>query len=187
MDVQVKAYEAQERESRRASVQFIVDSVLHDANLPGYVVPIDDRWLNKSIKPAAIKAEVESLCFKETQARYAAEAHSRAKADRLALVELTVESVAAEYGITLPLARFSKLLDLALPADCIRQSVAAAFAKAAEDAGAGPTVTVSPAEPAAACRRLLVQLEYTDDNAPRVRQLLAEVQRLCTKFIVRTA
>ena len=50
LDDQVKAFEAQQREDRKASVQAIIDEVLEAAKLDGFTIPIDERWLNKSAK-----------------------------------------------------------------------------------------------------------------------------------------
>lgn len=112
LDAQVKAYEEMEREERRENVQLLISSVLLDAGLEGFDVPIDPRWLNKSIATKAIRSEVENIALREKQRQMEAAQLERAKQDRVALIEQAVASAGERYGFELPVSKFSRLFSL---------------------------------------------------------------------------
>ena len=112
LDAQVKAFETQQREDRKASVQAIIDEVLESAKLDGFTIAIDEQWLNKSAKPKDIRAEVENITLREKTRRMEAEQLERAKQDRILLIEQAVESAGQRYGFDLPVAKFSRLFSL---------------------------------------------------------------------------
>ena len=112
LDAQVKAFEAQQREDRKASVQSIIDEVLESAKLDGLTIPIDERWLNKSAKDKDIRAEIENIALREKTRRMEAEQLERAKQDRILLIEQAVESAGKRYGFDLPVAKFARLFSL---------------------------------------------------------------------------
>ena len=92
LDAQVKAFETQQREDRKTSVQTIIDEVLEAAKLDGFTIPIDERWLNKSAKEKDIRAEIENITLREKTRRMEAEQLERAKQDRIAMIEQAVAS-----------------------------------------------------------------------------------------------
>lgn len=112
LDAQVKAYEEQEREERRENVQLLISSVLLDAGLEGFNVPIDPRWLNKTATMKAIRSEVENIALREKQRQMEAAQLERAKQDRVALIEQAVARAGERYGFELPVAKFSRLFSL---------------------------------------------------------------------------
>ena len=46
LDAQVKEFDRQQREARRVSVLAIIDDILNAAQLEGFCVDVDERWLN---------------------------------------------------------------------------------------------------------------------------------------------
>ncbi|NCC06317.1 MAG: DUF1351 domain-containing protein [Proteobacteria bacterium] len=132
LDAQVKAFEAQQREDRKASVQAIIDEVLEAAKLDGFTIPIDERWLNKSAKEKDIRAEVENIALREKTRRMEAEQLEHAKQDRIAMIEQAVESAGRRYGFDLPVAKFSRLFSLEWETDKAMAQVDEWFAAEAE-------------------------------------------------------
>lgn len=112
LDAQVKAYEEQEREERRENVQLLISSVLLDAGLEDFDVPVDPRWLNKTATMKGIRAEVENIALREKTRRMEAAQLERAKQDRVALIEQAVARAGERYGFELPVAKFSRLFSL---------------------------------------------------------------------------
>ncbi len=132
LDTQVKGWEEQERESRRISVQAIIDDVLNAAQLEDFAVTFDPRWLNKSINPKAIRSEVENIALREKQRQMEAAQLERAKQDRVALIEQTVARAGERYGFELPVAKFSRLFSLEWDTDNAMAKVDEWFAAEAE-------------------------------------------------------
>lgn len=112
LDAQVKEFDRQQREARRVSVLTIIDDVLNAAQLEGFEVDIDERWLNKSAKPKDIRAEVENIALREKTRRMEAAQLERAKQDRVLLIEQEVTRAGERYGFELPVAKFSRLFSL---------------------------------------------------------------------------
>lgn len=146
LDAQVKAFEQKQRESRRASVQSIIDEVIEAANLEGFTIPIDERWLNKSAKEKDIRAEIENIALREKTRRMEAEQLERAKQDRIAMIEQAVASAGQRYGFDLPVAKFSRLFSLEWETDKALAQVDEWFAAEAERRKlVSPAPTVEPA------------------------------------------
>ena len=149
LDAQVKAFEAQQREDRKASVQAIIDEVLEAAKLDGFTIPIDERWLNKSAKEKDIRAEIENITLREKTRRMEAEQLERAKQDRIAMIEQAVESAGQRYGFDLPVAKFSRLFSLEWETDKALAQVDEWFAAEAErrkPVAPAPAVEPAPVE-----------------------------------------
>lgn len=146
LDAQVKAFEQKQRESRRAKVQAIIDEVIEAANLEGFTIPIDERWLNKSAKEKDIRAEIENIALREKTRRMEAEQLERAKQDRIAMIEQAVASAGQRYGFDLPVAKFSRLFSLEWETDKALAQVDEWFAAEAERRKlVSPAPTVEPA------------------------------------------
>ena len=149
LDAQVKAFEAQQREDRKASVQAIIDEVLEAAKLDGFTIPIDERWLNKSAKEKDIRAEVENIALREKTRRMEAEQLEHAKQDRIAMIEQAVESAGQRYGFDLPVAKFSRLFSLEWDNNNALAQVDEWFSAEAErrkPVAPAPTVEAAPVE-----------------------------------------
>lgn len=132
LDAQVKTFEAQQREDRKASVQTVIDEVLESAKLDGFTIAIDERWLNKSAKEKDIRSEVENITLREKTRRMEAEQLERAKQDRIAMIEQAVASAGQRYGFDLPVAKFSRLFSLEWETDKALAQVDEWFAAEAE-------------------------------------------------------
>ena len=148
LDAQVKAFEQQQREERRVSVQAIIDDVLSAAQVEGLEVPIDPRWLNKSIAVKAIRSEVENIALREKQRQMEAAQLARAKQDRVALIEQAVARAGERYGFELPVAKFSRLFSLEWDTDNALAQVDEWFAAEAERRK--PVQPVEPVQPVVA-------------------------------------
>lgn len=132
LDAQVKGYEEQEREERRENVQLLISSVLLDAGLEDFDVPIDPRWLNKTASMKGIRAEVENIALREKQRQMEAAQLERAKQDRVALIEQAVARAGERYGFDLPVAKFSRLFSLEWDTDTSLAQVDEWFATESE-------------------------------------------------------
>ena len=149
LDAQVKAFETQQREDRKTSVQTIIDEVLEAAKLDGFTIHIDERWLKKSAKEKDIRAEIENITLREKTRRMEAEQLERAKQDRIAMIEQAVASAGQRYGFDLPVAKFSRLFSLELETDKALAQVDEWFAAEAErrkPVAPAPTVEDEPVE-----------------------------------------
>lgn len=149
LDAQVKAYEEQEREERRENVQLLISSVLLDAGLEDFDVPVDPRWLNKTATMKGIRAEVENIALREKTRRMEAAQLERAKQDRIAMIEQAVARAGERYGFELPVAKFSRLFSLEWDTDNALAQVDEWFSAEAErrkPVAPAPTVEPAPVE-----------------------------------------
>lgn len=149
LDAQVKEFDRQQRDARRVSILAIIDDVLNAAQLEGFSVEIDERWLNKSAKPKDVRAEVENIALREKTRRMEAEQLERAKQDRIAMIEQAVESAGMRYGFDLPVAKFSRLFSLEWDTNNALAQVDEWFAAEAErrkPVAPAPTVEPAPVE-----------------------------------------
>ena len=112
LDAQVKEFERRDREGRRQSVQFVIDSLKNGEKVPELDIPIKEPWLNKSIKQAQLHAEIQNIILKHKQDKAAAEQLERARADRATMVEAALKAKAEEYGFSLPMGKFAPCLSL---------------------------------------------------------------------------
>ena len=112
LDAQVKEFEKRDREGRRASVQFVIDSLKNGEGVPELDIPIKESWLNKSIKQAQLHAEIQNVIAEYKRDKAAAEQLERARADRATMVEAALKAKAEEYGFSLPMGKFAPCLSL---------------------------------------------------------------------------
>lgn len=161
---QVKAFEQRDREGRRASVQFVIDSIKDGENVPELDIPIQSSWLNKSTRQAHIHEEIRRIIAAYKLAREETRREEQAKAARVALLEATVKAQAEEHGFALPLSKFAVCLTPDISgeqaADIIAQ-VYAAEAKAREE-------TPAPAALPAQSHELFIGREEDFPFAPPV-------------------
>ena len=149
LDAQVKEFDRQQREARRVSVLAIIDDVLNAAQLEGFEMDVDERWLNKSAKPKDVRAEVENIALREKTRRMEAEHLERAKQDRILLIKQAVTHAGERYGFDLPVAKFSRLFSLEWETDKALAQVDEWFAAEAErrkQVAPAPTVEPAPVE-----------------------------------------
>ena len=112
LDAQVKEFEKRDREGRRQSVQFVIDSLKNGEKVPELDIPIKPSWLNKSIKQAQLHAEIQNVIAEYKRDKAAAEQLERARADRATMVEAALKAKAEEYGFSLPMGKFAPCLSL---------------------------------------------------------------------------
>ena len=112
LDAQVREFERIDREGRRQSVQFVIDSLKNGEGVPELDIPIKPSWLNKSTKAAQLHAEIQNIIIGYKRDKDAAEQLERAKSDRITMVESVVKAKAEEYGFSLPMGKFSPCLSL---------------------------------------------------------------------------
>ena len=112
LDAQVREFERRDREGRRQSVQFVIDSLKNGEGVPELDIPIKPSWLNKSTKAAQLHAEIQNIIIEYKRDKDAAEQLERAKSDRITMVESVVKAKAEEYGFSLPMGKFSPCLSL---------------------------------------------------------------------------
>ena len=112
LDAQVREFERIDREGRRQSVQFVIDSLKNGEGVPELDIPIRLSWLNKSTKAAQLHAEIQNIIIEYKRDKDAAEQLERAKSDRITMVESVVKAKAGEYGFSLPMGKFSPCLSL---------------------------------------------------------------------------
>lgn len=128
LDAQVKEFEKRDREGRRASVQFVIDSLKNGEGVPELDIPIKESWLNKSIKQAQLHAEIQNVIAEYKRDKAAAEQLERAKADRATMVEAALKAKAEEYGFSLPMGKFAPCLSLDITGEEAASVIAQTFA-----------------------------------------------------------
>ena len=128
LDAQVKEFERRDREGRRQSVQFVIDSLKNGEKVPELDIPIKESWLNKSIKQAQLHAEIQNVIAEYKRDKAAAEQLERAKADRATMVEAALKAKAEEYGFSLPMGKFAPCLSLDITGEEAASVIAQTFA-----------------------------------------------------------
>ena len=128
LDAQVKEFERRDREGRRQSVQFVIDSLKNGEKVPELDIPIKPSWLNKSIKQAQLHAEIQNVIAEYKRDKAAAEQLERAKADRATMVEAALKAKAEEYGFSLPMGKFAPCLSLDITGEEAASVIAQTFA-----------------------------------------------------------
>ena len=128
LDAQVREFERIDREGRRQSVQFVIDSLKNGEGVPELDIPIKPSWLNKSTKAAQLHAEIQNIIIEYKRDKDAAEQLERAKSDRITMVESVVKAKAEEYGFSLPMGKFSPCLSLDITGEEAASVIAQTFA-----------------------------------------------------------
>lgn len=128
LDAQVREFERLDREGRRQSVQFVIDSLKNGEKVPELDIPIKPSWLNKSTKAAQLHAEIQNIIIEYKRDKDAAEQLERAKSDRITMVESVVKAKAEEYGFSLPMGKFSPCLSLDITGEEAASVIAQTFA-----------------------------------------------------------
>ena len=128
LDAQVREFERCDREGRRQSVQFVIDSLKNGEGVPELDIPIKPSWLNKSTKAAQLHAEIQNIIIEYKRDKDAAEQLERAKSDRITMVESVVKAKAEEYGFSLPMGKFSPCLSLDITGEEAASVIAQTFA-----------------------------------------------------------
>lgn len=210
LDAQVKEFERRDREGRRQSVQFVIDSLKNGEGVPELDIPIKPSWLNKSTKAAQMHAEIQNIIIEYKRDKDAAEQLERAKSDRITMVESVVKAKAEEYGFSLPMGKFSPCLSLDITgeeaASVITQTFAAeaslrerqARDKGAREAAAEEARQTVPTPPPAApfieeddfptappvSTTLILSVTYEPARELAVQELLAQLRSVAAVSII---
>lgn len=115
LDEQVKKFEQQARDAKRNSVQFIIDAAKDEHGVASLNIPIQESWLNKTAKPATVKAEVAAIILKHMQVEREREELLRARQERAFSVEQQVQQMNATHGTAVPVSTFQRLTDSDAP------------------------------------------------------------------------
>lgn len=127
LDEQVKEFERLDREGRRTSIQFMIDTAKDKAGISDFALQLNEKWLNKTAKMSSVAAEIENLCLKESMRRTEAAQLERAKQDRVTLVGEAVKKEAAQHGFDLLMGKFAPCLSLEMTGDEVSIYVDKAF------------------------------------------------------------
>ena len=210
LDAQVREFERIDREGRRQSVQFVIDSLKNGEGVPELDIPIKPSWLNKSTKAAQMHAEIQNIIIGYKRDKAAAEQLERAKSDRITMVESVVKAKAEEYGFSLPMGKFSPCLSLDITgeeaASVITQTFAAeaslrerqARDKGAREAAAEEARQAVPTPPPAASfieeddfptappvsTTLILSVTYEPARELAVQELLAQLRSVAAVSII---
>ena len=212
LDAQVKEFERRDREGRRHSVQFVIDSLKNGEKVPELDIPIKEPWLNKSIKQAQLHAEIQNIILKHKQDKAAAEQLERARADRATMVEAALKAKAEEYGFSLPMGKFAPCLSLDITSEEAAGVIGQVFAaeaslreqqaqeKAAREAAeeARQTRRAVPTPPPAApfieeddfptappvTTTLILSVAYEPSREQAVQELLAQLRSVATVTVM---
>lgn len=210
LDAQVKEFEKRDREGRRASVQFVIDSLKNGEGVPELDIPIKESWLNKSIKAAQLHAEIQNVIAEHKRDKAAAEQLERARADRITMVESVVKAKAEEYGFSLPMGKFAPCLSLDITGEEAASVIAQTFAaeaslrerqardKAAREAAAEEARQAVPTPAPAASfieeddfptappvsTTLILSVTYEPARELAVQELLAQLRSVATVSIM---
>ena len=209
LDAQVKEFERRDREGRRQSVQFVIDSLKNGEKVPELDIPIKEPWLNKSI----MHAEIQNIILKHKQDKAAAEQLERARADRATMVEAALKAKAEEYGFSLPMGKFAPCLSLDITSEEAAGVIGQVFAaeaslreqqakdKAAREAAAEEarqTRQAVPTPPPAApfieeddfptappvTTTLILSVAYEPAHEQAVQELLAQLRSVATVTVM---
>ena len=210
LDAQVKEFERMDREGRRKSVQFVIDSLKNGEKVPELDIPIKPSWLNKSIKQAQLHAEIQNVIAEYKRDKDAAEQLERAKADRATMVEAALKAKAEEYGFSLPMGKFAPCLSLDITGEEAASVIAQTFAaeaslrerqardKAAREAAAEEARQAVPTPAPAASfieeddfptappvtTTLILSVAYEPARELAVQELLAQLRSVATVSIL---
>jgi hypothetical protein len=193
---QVKKFEDQAREEKRTQVQFMIDSLVLENNLPGLVVPIQDEWLNKSKAMKDVKGAIEGIILAHIKAERDKEEFEKAKASRVALIRAKIEEKGAEYGFGITIENFSSLFSLEVPESQVAAVIDGTFRSKSERLAmesevvknSVPIVTntgfVPPTPPisASADKSLLIKATFDPAKEEAINAAVRHLQSLCNTF-----
>ena len=115
LDDQVKAHVLREREGRRHKVQVTIDVLKDDNGCSDLNIPIQDSWLNKSIKDKAIAAEVQAIILAHKRQQEEAANLEQAKKDRVVALEEHCKAMEQTRSYSLAFSYFAHLQGLDIP------------------------------------------------------------------------
>lgn len=109
---QVKEFEKWERAEKLIDVQNLINdliqkTILDKPELRNTIsIPVNDRWLNKSVKMSVIQEDIELLIEDQIRAEQERKRVEKAQSERRILIENAVKAANEKYGADLPLYPF---------------------------------------------------------------------------------
>ena len=210
---QVKGFEESRREEKRIEVEALVTKLIAASFSEGSgpEIPIDSRWLNKTVGLKQIESEVAFLIQRHIEEQQRQAALEQARHDRAEAIEIHVKALSQRFGFELPVARFLnnqalsdmarplgeylKGIDVAFDLEARRRQaqVEAAAVKPATSVAppaepvAEPTATPAPADPIVKpeIKAMSIVLEYSTANEAQVRAAIDALKSLCINFSTR--
>ena len=197
---QVKKHEEQERQDKKRDVQFLIDDLKSEHNLPDLIVKIEPSWLNKTKTLKSIKAEVEAVILAHMKAEREAAQLEQAKQDRAVVIERRCEICEKQYGVTISPSTLVRLNDLDIPLIEVNAQIDNAFqmkattqpvrpqiqepmptqvdAPVQQESPAIPTSPMPPVPPMAH-KCICVEIQYAPNKEQAVESALRELQKIC--------
>ncbi|BDQ36341.1 hypothetical protein SYK_07010 [Pseudodesulfovibrio nedwellii] len=198
---QVKKHEEQERQDKKRDVQFLIDDLKSEHNLPDLIVKIEPSWLNKTKTLKSIKAEVEAVILAHMKAEREAAQLEQAKQDRAVVIEQRCEICEKQYGVAISPSTFVRLNDLDIPLIEVNAQIDNAFQMKAATQPARPQVqepmptqvatpvqqespaiptSPMPPVPPMAQKCICVEIHYAPNKEQAVETALRDLQKICT-------
>lgn len=203
LDEQVKAHIQRERDSKRASVQFIIDCQKDKHGCKDLNIPIQESWLNKTAKDKATTAEVQSIILAHKRQQEEKAALEQAKKDRVVALEGHCKAMEQGRAYSLPFSRFAHLQSLDSPlADALAKvgeiyaaedariaEIEQRKAQAVEDQPKPepqphfmdmPKVEASaPVEVKPVQKAMTITATYSAEQGPAIQALYQQIKSLC--------
>lgn len=209
LSAQVKAFTDAEREGRRAGVQAIIDEVMAAYDIEPFDIPIEGKWLNKSVTQKSIREAVADIIQRRIDAKATRAAQEKAKRERIALIEQCVASANKTYcGLNLSMsspklfplleleksagdvaAAISNLAEELYRARAAQQPLAPApeperQAEPQEQPQAAPAPAAAPAADEEQ-KTLTIIITYPAARSAEVKEAALNLKRICTSFCAR--
>lgn len=208
LDTQVKAFIQKEREQKRSEVQFIIENLTSEHEVPDLKIDIEETWLNKSKDLKDVTAAIEGIILAHLKEVQDAKALAQAKQDRAAYIEQQCSSYSGQYGVEIQPSTFMRLHDLNIPLGDVNEQIENSFKLKASTRppGAAPVVAEEPVQavqtqapaqsfaprppvpPSSTNRkRIVVEIEYDSDKEMAVQNALNNMQSICSVRLINNA
>lgn len=194
LKAQVQAHEDRAREDKRREVEFMIEYLKAEHEVPDIPIEINQSWLNKSKPLKTVKAEIEALILAHVKAEREAAQLEQAKRDRAVAIEEKCAALSSLHGVTVPPSNFLRLQSLDIPLEQVNADIEKAFAtKVATQAAAQapdptpalhkmsePTAPAAPAKSEAKVTTVMLEVTYNESNWKAVEDALRNLQSVCT-------
>jgi len=181
LDEQVKAHEQAQRDEKRKEVEFMIEELKNEHDVPGIDIPFEESWTNKSTAMKSVKAAVEARILEHMRREKERAQLEQARKDRAVAIEQNCKALEGDFGVTMQPSEFLGLQDIDIPLADVTERMRAAFQKKAEAAPAArpeprraPVAATRPSVPATppGLNSMTVTIEYRSGQANAVRATL---------------
>jgi hypothetical protein len=191
LKAQVQAHEDRAREDKRREVEFMIEDLKAEHNVPDLIIDFNNSWMNKTKTLKTIKSEVEGLILAHLKAEREAAQLEQAKRDRAVSIEEKCAALSNLHGFTLPPSQFIRLQSLDIPLAEVNETIDKAFATKAAARAAEQTPDPAPAmsapkppQPSAKTAPnkttvVLLEIEYDESKWSTVEAVLRNLQSVC--------